>query len=122
MIALDTQAFAPFYSDAIHGDETLARQLSQAGYETAFFGKSHLGKPTAYGFQHGEELGDDAQSFKQATEYVRSRSDATQPFLSLACTSSTARSALSRTAWLDLYPPGSIHLPMNFWFNRMVKA
>lgn len=114
VISLDSQAFAPFYSDAIHGDETLASQLSQAGYETAFFGKSHLGKPTSYGFQQGNELSDDRQSFQQATAFAKSRRDATRPFFLWLAPHQPHVPLFPEPRWLDLYPPGSIHLPPNF--------
>lgn len=114
VIALDSQAFAPYYAGGAHEDQTLAHRLAQAGYETAFFGKSHLGKPTSYGFQQGDELNDDRQSFQQATAFVKSRRDATRPFFLWLAPHQPHVPLLPEPQWLDLYPPGSIHLPLNF--------
>lgn len=54
--ALNTKAFQPYRNDGEKAHLTLARQLGKLGYASAFYGKSHLGPPTDYGFDQGREV------------------------------------------------------------------
>jgi arylsulfatase A-like enzyme len=116
VMGLGHPAFAPYRMDGAHARQTLPRRLAEAGYLTAFFGKSHLGKPNTYGFSVGDELGghDDVEIFKQATEFVKSQPDAGKPFFLWLAPHQPHVPLLPEAEWLDLYPKGSIHLPKNF--------
>ena len=54
--ALKQTAFSPYRIGARSAKQTLPNRLKKAGYFTAFYGKSHLGKPLTYGFDTGDEL------------------------------------------------------------------
>jgi arylsulfatase A-like enzyme len=54
---------------------TLGRIFSAAGYETAYFGKWHLGgRPGEYGFESGDSTIDDATLARRVVEFIRKRS------------------------------------------------
>ena len=116
VMGLGHPAFAPYRMDGAHARQTLPARLAEAGYLTAFFGKSHLGKPNTYGFAVGDELGghDDVEIFQQATEFIKSQPDAGKPFFLWLAPHQPHVPLLPEAQWLDLYPKGSIHLPKNF--------
>jgi arylsulfatase A-like enzyme len=54
---------------------TLGRIFSAAGYETAYFGKWHLGgRPGEYGFESGDSTLDDPTLARRVVEFIRKRS------------------------------------------------
>lgn len=116
LVALNSKAFAPYRTGAAGAQQTLPSRLSEAGYLTALFGKSHLGKPATYGFEMGQELGghDDVEIFRQASEFIKSQRGADKPFFLWLAPHQPHVPLLPEPRWLELYPPGSLHLPKNF--------
>lgn len=116
VMALKQTAFSPYRMGARSASQTLPDRLKKAGYFTAFYGKSHLGKPRSYGFDTGDELRgyDDVTTFKQASEFIKSRKDRNQPFFLWLAPRQPHVPLLPKQKWLDLYPPGSINLTKNF--------
>ena len=115
--ALDQKGFAPYLRGAPHADQTLPSRLRQAGYTTVLFGKSHLGKPEAYGFEAGDERAGqagDVDTFRRATEFIESRKEEGRPFFLWLAPRQPHVPLLPEKRWLDLYPAGSIHLAKNF--------
>jgi arylsulfatase A-like enzyme len=57
--------------------------MSAAGYHTALWGKSHLGEPTTWGFDEGQEFHDpnDAQTFAEAEKFLAREAKSGRPFL-----------------------------------------
>ena len=82
VVALDQRSFARYRAPSQSSEQNLPERLKKAGYLTAFYGKSHLGKPKTYGFDTGDELRghDDVETFKQASAFIKSRKDLNQPF------------------------------------------
>lgn len=66
---------------------TFAPALRQAGYQTAYFGKWHLGdEPAARaGWQEFDKRQDDEITTRNALEFLRGRKDSTQPFALVVC-------------------------------------
>ena len=116
VMGLGHPAFAPYRMEGPHAKQALANRIDEAGYLTAFFGKSHLGRPKTYGFEVGTELGghDDVEIFKQATEFLQSRPRDGNPFFLWLAPHQPHVPLLPEAQWLELYPQGSIHLPKNF--------
>jgi arylsulfatase A-like enzyme len=116
VMGLGHPAFAPYRTEGPHAKQALANRLAEAGYQTAFFGKSHLGRPKTYGFEVGTELGghDDAEIFKQATAFLQSQPSDGKPFFLWLAPHQPHVPLLPEAQWLALYPQGSIHLPKNF--------
>ena len=116
VMGLGSVAFAPYLKGASAADQPLAARIAAAGYTTAFFGKSHLGKPLNYGFAIGREIGGngDAQVFQEASEFIQTQAKGGQPFFLWLAPHQPHVSLLPDARWLELYPEGSIHLPRNF--------
>ena len=116
VMALNKTAFSPYRLGARSASQTLPDRLKKAGYFTAFYGKSHLGPPTTYGFDAGEESRghDDVKMFDQASAFIKSRKDLDQPFFLWLAPRQPHVPLLPEQKWLDWYPPGSIHLTKNF--------
>ena len=116
VIALDSPAFAPFITGAPREKQTLPSRLREGGYTTAFFGKSHLGAPRTYGFDIGREIGghDDVQIFREASAFIQSRRKSDPPFFLWLAPRQPHVPLRPEQRWLDLYPPGALHLPKNF--------
>lgn len=95
---------------------TLAHVLGEAGYDTAFFGKSHLGPPTDYGFASGEEQPDrqDNEIFESATEFVAGRENNDTPFLMWVATHQPHIPVEPGEEWLALYKDADIEVDPNF--------
>lgn len=116
LIALKQTAFSSYRIGAKSASQTLPHRLKKAGYFTAFYGKSHLGKPMTYGFDTGDEIPghDDVKTFEQASAFIKSQKDLNQPFFLWLAPRQPHVPLLPRQKWLDMYPPGSIHLTKNF--------
>ncbi len=112
VVALNQQSFVPY----LGSEQNLPERLKRVGYTTALFGKSHLGPPTTYGFDAGEESRghDDVKMFDQASAFIKSRKDLDQPFFLWLAPRQPHVPLLPEQKWLDWYPPGSIHLTKNF--------
>lgn len=95
---------------------TLPMVLSESGYRTAFCGKSHLGPPTDYGFQEGEEhkSGDDSEAFAAASSFIQKRSPGDQPFFLWLGARQPHIPLRPEQVWLDLYRDASIDVDPNF--------
>jgi len=95
---------------------TLAHLLGDAGYYTAFFGKSHLGPPRDYGFAFGEEQPDrqDNDIFEGATEFVGERENNDTPFLMWLATHQPHIPVEPGEEWLALYKDADIEVDPNF--------
>ncbi len=116
VIAVNSTGFADYHVRARNAEQTLPKRLKKAGYFTAFYGKSHLGNPTTYGFDTGDEIPDhdDVKTFEQASTFIKSRKDLNQPFFLWLAPRQPHVPLFPTKKWLDLYPPGSIHLTKNF--------
>ncbi len=95
---------------------SLAQTLSDAGYDTAFCGKSHLGPPRDYGFalgQENKELGDEP-SFAFATEFLEDRKANDTPFLLWVATHQPHIPLRPEPEWLARYADADIQVDPNF--------
>ena len=95
---------------------TIAQVLDGAGYDTAFFGKSHLGPPSAYGFGFGEEQDgrQDNEIFGAATQFLEGRPGNDTPFLMWVATHQPHIPVEPDQQWLDLYKDADIRVDPNF--------
>lgn len=119
VIALDDKGIEPYRRGGDRSEQTLARQLTNAGYDTAFFGKSHLGDPKAYGFAEGRDIkankrNDDGPTFEQAARFLDTRPGREAPFLLWLAPHQPHVPLLPSQTWLDLYPADELSLPGNF--------
>jgi arylsulfatase A-like enzyme len=96
--------------------KTFAHVLAEAGYTTAFCGKSHLGDPKAYGFTEGKENNDicDDESFEFANEFISSRTGSDGPFLLWVAPHQPHVPLLPAQEWLDLYDTRDLRVDPNF--------
>lgn len=96
--------------------KTIAHRLTEAGYTTAFCGKSHLGDPKAYGFQLGEEFGDrtDNATFTFASRFLSEHSADAAPFLLWVAPHQPHVPLLPEQEWLDLYKDADLRVAPNF--------
>jgi arylsulfatase A-like enzyme len=113
---LNSAAFAPFRKEEEHAAQAFAARIAEAGYDTAFFGKSHLKDPGSYGFETGREVRghDDVETFGEATAFIESRKESEAPFFLWLAPRQPHVPLLPEERWLDLYPEGAIRLPGNF--------
>jgi len=96
--------------------KTIAHYLGSAGYTTGFCGKSHLGDPKKYGFQHGRAHGDvfDVEAFKFAEEFVDQRAADKKPFFLWIATRQPHVPLIPKQKWLDMYADDELHVDANF--------
>lgn len=96
--------------------KTFAHVLSEAGYTTAFCGKSHLGDPKTYGFTEGKEHGDvyDNEGFDFAKDFLTSRAETDGPFLLWVAPHQPHVPLIPGQKWLDLYDANDIKPDPNF--------
>ena len=116
VIALSKRGFLDFCKGGRDASQSLASRLNKAGYFTAFYGKSHLGKPQRYGFKTGDEIPghDDVKTFEQASKFIKSRKGSKQPFFLWLAPRQPHVPLYPRQKWLDLYPQNSITIAKNF--------
>jgi len=116
VIALNHKAFHAYQSGGERVEQTLAHQLSQVGYHTGFYGKSHLGPPTSYGFAVGDERGayDDKPTFEKVAAYLDAHARDAKPFFLWLAPRQPHVPLLPEQQWLDLYPEGKLALPENY--------
>lgn len=116
VIALDSDKFKPYKDEGARSGQTLAHQLNVAGYHTGFYGKSHLGAPTGYGFAEGEELSgyDDKDTFTKAATFLDTHATAEKPFFLWIAPRQPHVPLLPEQQWLDLYPEGKLSLADNY--------
>ena len=95
---------------------TMAQLLAEAGYDTAFCGKSHLGPPRDYGFDEGEELKDptDDETFAFAAQFIEKRRDNPKPFFLWVAPRQPHIPLNPPAEWLDLYRDTEIPIDPNF--------
>ncbi|MFZ9746853.1 MAG: sulfatase [Opitutaceae bacterium] len=115
LIALQTAAFAPYRRGGTRAAQALAARLAEAGYATGFFGKSHLGAPTDYGFAAGREMGyDSAPMFAAAAEFVRAQRSADRPYFLWIAPHEPHVPLFPEPEWLERYPREAVSLPGNY--------
>lgn len=115
VIALKHKEFRLYQTGGKRAEQTLAHQLDQVGYHTGFYGKSHLGPPTSYGFATGDERGgyDDKPTFAKAAAYLDAHATGAKPFFLWLAPRQPHVPLLPEQRWLDLYPEGKLALPEN---------
>lgn len=96
--------------------KTLPQYLAESGYTTYFSGKSHLGDPKHYGFQHGVETFeyDDQKAFKNATAMIRNTNFGSTPFLLWLAPRQPHVPLKPTNEWLDLYDAADFPAEPNF--------
>lgn len=95
---------------------TVARLLSEAGYDTAFCGKSHLGPPREYGFAEGEESRDtsDDDAFAFAERFIERRKEKETPFFLWVAARQPHIPLQPPPEWLERYRDVDIPIDPNF--------
>lgn len=95
---------------------TVARLLSEAGYDTAFCGKSHLGPPREYGFAEGEESRDtsDDEAFAFAERFIERRKGKETPFFLWVAARQPHIPLQPPPEWLERYRDVDIPIDPNF--------
>lgn len=95
---------------------TFAQDLADAGYVTAYCGKSHLGSPLDYGFTTGAEhkAYDDQDTFAAAGEFLQAQRGKSDPFLLWVAPNQPHVPLLPAQEWLDLYRGAAIRVDPNF--------
>lgn len=116
VIALNNESFDVFRKGKDRASQTLAHRLSEAGYHTALYGKSHLGDPKTYGFDEGRESRDprDFDAFADAAKFIEKASKMEKPFLLWLAPRQPHVPLIPDQKWLDLYDEKAIKLDPNF--------
>lgn len=116
VIALNNEPFDVFRKGKDRASQTLAYRLSEAGYHTALYGKSHLGDPKTYGFAEGRESRDprDLDAFADAAKFLERASKMEKPFLLWLAPRQPHVPLIPEQKWLDLYDEQAIKLDPNF--------
>ncbi len=116
VISLAGENFEAFFNEAPRADQTLPHQLTQAGYLTALYGKSHLGDPTDYGFNEGKVYGEhnDLKTFESAAVFLDAHAHDGQPFFLFLAPRQPHVPLLPDQQYLDLYPPDDVKLAGNW--------
>lgn len=116
VIALDKRGFEKYRDVGVRADQTLARRLQEAGYHCAFWGKSHLGNPTEYGFNEGAETGpyNDTNTFRLAEEFLERAATDPKPFFLWVAPRQPHVPLKPDKKWLDLYDESDFRLDANF--------
>ena len=103
---------------------TLPAILKNAGYHTAFWGKSHLGEPTTFGLAEGKEFHDpnDEQTFAEAEKFLAREAKSERPFL-LWLTPKNPHLPLSAPQrFKDLYKDSDIKLDPNWRESPLMES
>ncbi|MGB8166616.1 MAG: sulfatase-like hydrolase/transferase [Chthoniobacteraceae bacterium] len=103
---------------------TLPATMSAAGYHTALWGKSHLGEPTTWGFDEGEEFHDpnDEQTFAAAEKFLAREAKSGRPFL-LWLTPRNPHLPLSAPQrFKDIYKDADITLDPNWRESPLLES
>ena len=105
-----------YWTGRAKATHTLAHLLSQAGYHTAAWGKSRLGKPTSFGFHEGAETGpfNDVQTFERVKQFVTERAASDKPFFLWLAPNQAHVPLKPEQKWLNLYDSEKLTLPKNF--------
>ena len=95
---------------------TLPMVLGQAHYHTALYGKSHIGKPTDYGYAEGYEVKaqNDEETFEQADKFLQRESTSGRPFLLWLAPHNPHVPYTVPQAYKDLYKNTDIKLAANW--------
>ncbi len=122
-IALDWKSFI---EEVCNDPEypTIARLLSQAGYQTWFSGKSHLGPPQAYGFKKGKIFHDpkDRAAFSNALKMIGEYQTDNKPFFLWLAPRQPHVPLIPDNRWLNLYDTSCIALPGNFRESPLMQS
>lgn len=99
--------------------ETIAQVLQHSGYATYFAGKSHLGNPSDYGFDFGQESGDfdDKRAFEDVSGFINNPDFGIDPFFIWLAPRQPHVPLKPAQKWLDLYPKKKISIEQNFLVN-----
>ena len=116
VIALASDQFNQYKTGGTRAEQTLPNQLREAGYRCAFWGKSHIGDPKAYGFNEGAELRDysDIETFAKANTFLTEVSADTVPFFLWLAPRQPHVPLHPTQEWLDLYDENNLMLDSNF--------
>jgi arylsulfatase A-like enzyme len=124
-VALNTESFIKNIV-AEKRFKTLPQYLNEAGYKTYLCGKSHLGDPTEYGFQKGEETFDydDQRAFRDASGYIDEIAAAEEhrPFFLWMAVRQPHVPLKPAQNWLDLYSENDVRLDINFLDRPPVES
>ncbi len=114
-VALDTRSFIKNIVKE-KKFKTLPEYLAGSGYATYFSGKSHLGDPKDYGFQHGVETSefDDRKTFENAKNIIRDTNFGATPFFFWLSPRQPHVPLKPTGEWLDLYDAASLPAEPNF--------
>ncbi|MFH1743082.1 MAG: sulfatase-like hydrolase/transferase [bacterium] len=93
--------------------KTLPQVLTEHGYTSALYGKSHLGDPTQYGFQQGAECNDE-QAFQHAESFFREISTEKRPFFLWLAPRKPHLPLKPDGPWLNLYKDAQFTVDPNF--------
>lgn len=116
VIALNKKGFESYLAGGAKSQRTLPNRLREAGYHTAFWGKSHLGPPEGLGFHEGKECGpyDDTETFRQAEEFLSRAAKDSKPFFLWLAPRQPHVPLLPKQEWLDLYDETTFEMDPNF--------
>ncbi|MFC2176316.1 sulfatase [Bacteroidota bacterium] len=116
VIALASEQFKKYKTGGARAEHTLPNQLRKAGYRCVFWGKSHIGDPTAYGFSEGAELGDysDIQTFAKANAFLTEAAANTAPFFLWLAPRQPHLPLHPTKKWRNIYDENKLILDPNF--------
>lgn len=121
-VGLDTEAFV---ENVVRQQRfaTLPQRMGEAGYVTAFAGKSHLGPPRDYGFALGDETNrrdpekpnyHDLETFRAAEALIPALAADERPYFLWLGANQPHIPLRPEQRWLDLYDEAAIALDPNF--------
>lgn len=124
VIALHHQGFKKYRDGGVREEQTLARHLQKAGYHCAFWGKSHIGSPIAFGFDEGKETRsyDDTEAFKLAEAFLEKVATRSKPFFLWLAPRQPHVPLKPKQKWLDLYDENTFRVDPNFRESPIRKS